>query len=66
MPPLVYLLPSLACPISMGAMMWFMLRSGKQQAQPDPAGDRDVVALRAEIEALRGSSNTSLVGLGKN
>lgn len=63
---LLYMLPALACPVGMGAMMWFMMRSGKssrsgqsgQAVQPGtiapPAGqDQEIVALRAEVDQLR-------------
>jgi hypothetical protein len=62
---LLYLLPALGCPIGMGAMTWFMMRSGKsgqggqpgQTAQPGtiaaPAEDYEIAALRAEVDQLR-------------
>lgn len=53
---LVYLLPILACPIMMGAMMWMMMRGNHTTttAQPDKATQDEIAALRAEIAALRG------------
>ncbi|GAA3500922.1 hypothetical protein GCM10019016_080290 [Streptomyces prasinosporus] len=51
---LLYALPLLACPLVMGAMMWFMMRS-KHGAQTAPAADRqELIRLRKGIEALRG------------
>ncbi|GAB2873373.1 coiled-coil domain-containing protein [Streptomyces mayteni] len=56
-----YALVLLACPIGMGAMMWFMMRGGQQVDGapgiiPDPgpeAREREVEALRQEIADLR-------------
>jgi hypothetical protein len=60
---LLYLLPALGCPLGMGAMMWFMMRSGKsglagQAAQPgtlvaSAVPDQEIAALRAEVDQLR-------------
>lgn len=60
---LLYLLPALSCPLGMGAMMWFMMRSGKsgQSGQatrpgaiaPSAAQDQEIAALRAEVDQLR-------------
>ncbi len=53
---LIYLLPVLACPIMMGAMMWFMMRGNNAAAtpaQPDPNTQEAIAVLRAEIATLR-------------
>ncbi|MFD4510293.1 hypothetical protein [Streptomyces sp. NPDC058457] len=50
---LLYVLPALACPVGMGAMMWFMMRP-KPGAQPDPGAEQqELLRLRKEIDALR-------------
>lgn len=51
-------LPVLACPIAMGAMMWWMARKGHGHGQPhgQPHGqDQEIAQLRAELDELRGS-----------
>ena len=57
---LIYLLPILACPIMMGAMMWFMMRGNNAAAttpvQPDPNTQEEIAVLRAEIATLRAQS----------
>jgi hypothetical protein len=60
---LLYVLPALACPIGMGAMMWFMMRGmgGNKPAPPQPgpyAGspgadtDAEIARLRAQVDQL--------------
>ncbi len=46
----------LACPVSMGLMMWFMMRSpkGTQSAQQE-SPDVRISRLEREIEILRGA-----------
>ena len=67
---LLYLLPALGCPIAMGAMMWFMMLSGKsgrsgQQAPFAPpaaqlsAQDQEIAALRAEVDQLHAAQRDS-------
>lgn len=51
-----YLLPALACPVGMGVMMWMMMRGGKKPAAP-AAEDRELTALRAEVDALRAAQD---------
>ncbi|MET9835782.1 hypothetical protein ABZ078_42370 [Streptomyces sp. NPDC006385] len=53
-------LPILACPVGMGAMMWFMMRSGRKTtdtaqtpaAEADPR-QQELARLRKEVEDLR-------------
>ena len=59
---LLYLLPILACPIMMGAMMWFMMRGNNTTAtatpvQPDPNTQEEIAVLRAEIATLRAAQS---------
>lgn len=42
----------LACPVVMGAMMWFMMRGMKQPAAPAPEPDK-LATLRAEQQHLK-------------
>lgn len=53
----MYALAVLACPVGLGATMWFMMRGNKQQETASPAaaahGEAEVVALRAELDQLR-------------
>lgn len=46
----------LACPVGMGLMMWMMNRGERRQTQgdqqPSPQ-DREITALRAEIDQLK-------------
>ncbi|EGX61040.1 MULTISPECIES: hypothetical protein [Streptomyces] len=61
---LVKLLPLLACPVGMGAMMWFMTRSGRKttgapSTDPNTAAsgadprERELAALRKQVDDLR-------------
>lgn len=59
---LLYLAAALGCPAGMGAMMWFMMRSGKSRQNTQPPAqiparlsvqDQEIAALRAEVDQLR-------------
>ncbi|MBU6532383.1 hypothetical protein RKD37_001358 [Streptomyces ambofaciens] len=54
---ILYVLPALACPVGMGLMMWFMMRSGNKKAtapatKADPR-EQELAVLRAEVDGLR-------------
>ena len=51
MEPLI-LLALLACPVGMGAMMWFMNRGMKQEQRPAAASSENVDDLRSERARL--------------
>lgn len=44
-----YGLAVLACPVGMGAMMFFMMRGNKKDQQPEPGSAQQLVRMRAEI-----------------
>jgi Tfp pilus assembly protein PilV len=55
---LLSLLFLLACPLGMGLMMWMMMRGGQagaqtQEPQVTPEQQRELMRLRAEVEALK-------------
>lgn len=62
---LLYILPALACPVGMGLMMWFMMRSKRPSttAQPPHTAptaeqEQELRRLRKEVDALRGELPT--------
>lgn len=50
---LFYSLAILACPVGMGAMMWFMMRGSKDQPATMSADEAQLAQMRAEIDQLR-------------
>lgn len=52
---LLYLLPVLACPVGMGLMMWFMMRTGQRRPGGDDlaAKEAELARLRADVDQLR-------------
>jgi hypothetical protein len=69
---LLYIIPSLACPVGMGAMMWLMMRSGNGKStnahrtptQPpegwiDPQ-QAELASLRAEVDQLRAEARAPI------
>ncbi|WP_328731919.1 hypothetical protein OHT20_17695 [Streptomyces caniferus] len=59
---LINALPLLACPIAMGAMMWFMMRSGRKAESPQPALERqeaELARLQDEVDRLRAAQRTT-------
>ena len=51
---MLFALAVLACPVGMGAMMWFMMRGpGSASTQETPSQAEELAALRSEITALR-------------
>ncbi|RZU30693.1 hypothetical protein [Blastococcus saxobsidens] len=49
----LYLLALLACPVGMGAMMWWMSRGHGSARQPSADRLSELAGLRAEIDQLR-------------
>jgi len=50
---LLWILPALACPAVMGAMMWVMMRPGRQHSPPGGPQEHELTQLRDEIDELR-------------
>lgn len=60
-----YLLAVLACPVSMGVMMWLMMRPGKKHAENEmtpQASDAEMARLRTELDELRAAQRSTGVG----
>jgi len=56
---LFYGIAVLACPVGMGAMMWFMMRGGRSQPQPQTDSAAELTRMRAEIDQLRAGHRDS-------
>ncbi|MCZ2817999.1 hypothetical protein [Modestobacter sp. VKM Ac-2984] len=56
---LLYLLVLLACPVGMGAMMWWMSRSHGSAPQPNEDDHAELAGLRAEVDELRAERSTT-------
>lgn len=56
---LLYLLALLACPVGMGAMMWWMSRGHGSAPQPAEDKQAELAGLRAEIDQLRAERSGS-------
>jgi hypothetical protein len=57
-----FTLGALACPLGMGAMMFFMMRPGPKQQQPQPGGtqqDKEIAQLREQVAQLRADQERS-------
>ncbi len=72
---LLYLLPVLACPVGMGAMMWLMMRgkgrnqdagpanAGSPHSQfPSPDTANEIASLRAQIDQLEAAQHDAARG----
>lgn len=62
MPDLLFPLLLLACPVGMGAMMWWMSRTMNGTRAPSAAEEAEVVRMRAEIDQLRAAQRDSAPG----
>ncbi len=56
---LFYGVAVLACPVGMGAMMWFMMRGGQSQPQSQADSAAELTRMRAEIDQLRAGQRNS-------
>ncbi len=53
---LILVLPALACPVGMGAMMWMMMRSVKGASMNDQPQQAELTSLRVEVDQLRAAA----------
>ncbi len=56
---LFYGIAVLACPVGMGAMMWFMMGGSKSQPKPQADSAEQLTRMRAEIDQLRAAQRDS-------
>ncbi len=51
-------LAALACPASMGAMMWMMMRGHRGESEPSDAAttEAEIARLQAEVDQLRAAA----------
>ena len=62
MPESLYALAFLACPLTMGLMMWMMMRGGNKTNPSEADSDAkhtELARLRAEIDLLRQDDHTA-------
>ena len=66
MPEALYVIALLACPLGMGAMMWFMMRGRTDRpTDEDAAGTRaELVGLRAQVDQLQAQRETTRERVG--
>ncbi|MDJ0341042.1 hypothetical protein QMK19_08545 [Streptomyces sp. H10-C2] len=64
---LLYLLPTLMCPIGMGVVMWFLMRTkrGDAPVTPTAAQEQELTRLRKEVDALRAEQDSPRPDLHK-
>lgn len=59
---LLFPLLLLACPVGMGAMMWWMSRNRSGAGAPAAAEQAELIRMQAEIDQLRAAQRDSAPG----